>query len=203
MKICNQLIMPLMWLCCANSLFAELSEYKAREIAEAYLLYVSQSSKPGDKSIEVIDGFVQKSERTVIMNHSRMVVRNGSIEEVDHNNVLLNNHGYIQITDKGEIKYDGVYLRHPVHRAVIAYQNLLRILDRDFPNDQIERVYSELSDTGIPTFGFSPELPNRENRKALKKIREWLKKNGSNWDSNDPKLPLPDEVFEDLCERYL
>ncbi len=196
---------------------ATLSKAYMREIAENYLLIIGNPKK--EVAEEHRDYFmpIVKSERgrTLIIKNGKegTLSRTGKIKAIQGNNVLITitdnlfDLGYLQLTDDGKFKYDGIFCPHPIHEAFLEYEGLESLAEiavsPKFDRLKHEKPrFTRLCKLGIPTFDYSLDLnPNRKARE-LKKIKEWLLDHGKDWDNSDPKTPLPEDVFDILYDRY-
>ncbi len=95
----------------------------------------------------------------------------------------------------GKIKYDSLFIPHPVLvvRTCLGY---FWSPDRK-RNTQDERVYSDtLIETGVPLFDYTPESSRLQQAQSVRKIFDWLEKNGDEWDISEPKVFYPGEIIE-------
>jgi hypothetical protein len=54
----------------------------------------------------------------------------------------------------------------------------------------------EILELDIPLFGYEEASSDSDEKRALKKIRNWLKDEGQEWDETEPRVPCQKEVFE-------
>lgn len=102
---------------------------------------------------------------------------------------------WIQMLPDGKIKYDSIFIDHPLISAMSYCYSVIYSTknDRDYtPTD-------ELTDLGIPLFGYSPQKSREERIKSLEKIQDWLLSDeAEDWDTTEPKV----KCLEDLYKSY-
>ena len=95
----------------------------------------------------------------------------------------------------GKIKYDSIFIAHPVLvvRTCLGY-----FWTPDRKRDtQDERVYSDtLIEIGVPLFGYTADSSRLQQAQSVRKIFDWLEKNGDEWDISEPKVFYPGEIIE-------
>lgn len=122
--------------------------------------------------------------------------------------------GYIQFTPDGKIKYDPIFVRHPLEIANPATINLVKTYEehverlrnrkrnaseenslKNARNDW-ERYLETLTQSGVPLFGLTREKPAEEQRDNLEQLIEWLSSEAESWDVDEPLTPLPKEKYD-------
>lgn len=127
------------------------------------------------------------------------------------------------ITTDGKIKYDSLQCRHPLQTAELCIKYLdwcykryaLYREDRFLPIDKdirdwaivqyedVETVYQQLEDLGIPLYGFNLSSSNLDYEKSMKLIKKWLIKNGKEWDISQPEIHIPYELYKKIKSSLL
>lgn len=117
--------------------------------------------------------------------------------------------GYIYLLDDGKIKYDPLSFWHPVEIAFQQISSMTSTCARQIasPEKTNGRVgwgmtWEILTASGIPTFGLNEEQYAYEQKEELKKCIKWLEENASSWDLGESKIPLPEEHYKKLSDRY-
>lgn len=101
--------------------------------------------------------------------------------------------GYIQMLRCGKIKYDTMGLLHPYEQVSSQIQEAFTIKEGSFNFNMYKQYILELD---IPLFGYEEASSDSDEKRALKKIRNWLKDEGQEWDETEPRVPCQKEVFE-------
>ena len=93
----------------------------------------------------------------------------------------------------GKIKYDTMGLLHPYEQVSSQIQEAFTIKEGSFNFNMYKQYILELD---IPLFGYEEASSDSDEKRALKKIRNWLKDEGQEWDETEPRVPCQKEVFE-------
>lgn len=123
--------------------------------------------------------------------------------------------GYIFLLGNGKIKYDPLCFHHPLQRAfgiIPSMDRLCRTQAELQSNDGSEKMIKMknniwnaqvdlLNEIGIPTFGLNKDQMASEQEENLKKCITWLVEESRTWDTGEPKIPLPQELFEELLDK--
>ncbi|MEA2067729.1 MAG: hypothetical protein U9P12_00885 [Verrucomicrobiota bacterium] len=193
-----------------SSLYAELTKVEIKEIAEQYAdACINQDFKAWQKlSVNGEHRLRGDFTRGVTSGRSVKSVR---IKEVDEHNIRIQFQwksgsrveGWLQLLPDGKIKYDPIVFAHPIPQAFKHYGiiNMIELDDTQFSSSR-KSSSRKLKETGIPLFGYDPEAPIHDQKKALEAIREWLIEHGAEWDSSEPKLACPKDQLKDCLKRY-
>ena len=210
----------------SSTLFAELSKAEVKVIAEQYVDAISKRDYQAWQTLSYDPNRVSKQEFNALIT----VMKKMRIIKVDGLNVQveitpftisidlfafidIGNTGpdrkdrWLQLLPDGKIKYDPLICEHPIP---IAFRNW-RVPDRctcsrKHHDSEIcpERraQFERLKATGIPLYGYELYASPFDQRSALRKIRAWLREEGANWDSSEPKLNCPHKQFKTYKSRY-
>ncbi|MDF7800450.1 SHD1 domain-containing protein [Pontiellaceae bacterium B1224] len=117
--------------------------------------------------------------------------------------------GYIYLLDNGKFKYDPLYYWHPVETAFKKISSMSSFCARQKALKEKNNVspgwgmnLEVLISSGIPTFGLNEEQCAYEQTEELMKCIKWLEENASTWDLGEPKIPLSEDHYKKLSERY-
>lgn len=120
---------------------------------------------------------------------------------------------YIQLTPNGKIKYDPLFVQHPLWEVFPTFRNLVDshndlvelLKEKEPDQSRVEFVtkkwvglYDELAQSGIPLFGLSKNRALTDQRDTLKKIRDWMEDDADKWDVSEPIIPLPESGMDRL-----
>ncbi|MBN2702859.1 MAG: hypothetical protein JXR23_01480 [Pontiellaceae bacterium] len=106
--------------------------------------------------------------------------------------------GYVQMLRGGKIKYDTFGLFHPYEYASGLILNALYCSARSNYYNPSEQSILELD---IPLFGFEEAKRDSDKKRSIKKIGNWLKDEGEEWDETEPRVPCQKDVFEYWVEK--
>ena len=108
------------------------------------------------------------------------------------------------LTPEGKIKYDDIFIKHPIAIAMISTSNIqgLSFIIHKQSGIQESKVYptliaknktnfNNLEKTGIPLFGLDLNNPYKDIEISLSKIESWIKKEGREFDNSDPQIFFP------------
>ena len=101
--------------------------------------------------------------------------------------------GFVQMLKDGKIKYDTMGLLHPYEHVSFLMQ--LAFIREKSPGN-LDMNNQEILELDIPLFGYEEASSDSDEKRALKKIRNWLKDEGQEWDETEPRVPCQKEVFE-------
>lgn len=105
---------------------------------------------------------------------------------------------WIQMLPDGKIKYDDIYIRHPVKMAIICCHYALNSAKngREFDNAE------DLQSLGVPLFGYDPSADYDDQEVSLKKLKDWLKDEADEWDATEPQVSYPKKAYRSLIQHY-
>jgi hypothetical protein len=134
---------------------------------------------------------------------------------------------WLMVAPGGKIKYDSLQCKHPLQIAALCVRFLERyftyyVQRRDGGTDAIiknrfgkpvsidkeqfedvEAVYKQLKESGIPLYGFDLSSSEREYEKSMRQIKKWLIKNGKEWDISEPKVYIPYDLYKQVKKDLL
>jgi len=132
---------------------------------------------------------------------------------------------WLMVAPGGKIKYDSLQCRHPLQIAALYVRYLESHYDeyaayRDESPDSlkkwdrlqdvylqqfedVEAVYKQLKESGIPLYGFDLSSSEREYEKSMRQIKKWLIKNGKEWDISEPKVYIPYDLYKQVKKDLL
>ena len=130
---------------------------------------------------------------------NRFAVKRGEVLKVDGCNVYVeltykNGHqqqGWLQFHSSGNLKYTPLLFKHPVTKSLMSFRHL-------FSKELNNMGTRDLSEAGIPMFGYIGETTEETRRRSIQKIFEWFKQNGASYDVGDYKIKIPEEQFDTL-----
>jgi hypothetical protein len=113
-------------------------------------------------------------------------------------NAFRSEEKWILLTPDGKIKYDDVFVKHPIELAKIACMEIGLCFGRGrsfYLSDEyklfVQSYYALLKETGIPLFGLDLHDDPDDITESLEKIMEWVEDNAESYDSSEPKVFLP------------
>lgn len=141
-------------------------------------------------------------------------VKSLSIQKIDGFNVQLRiryasgerGTGSLQIDPTGQIKYTPFCFKHPLYEVCAQLELLLSDQDTimgatSSPASRAAAAYT-LKSMDIPLFDYDPYASSRHERLMIaQKILGWLKENGPEYDTTEPKSFLPPDDFNTLIDR--
>jgi len=103
---------------------------------------------------------------------------------------------WLQILPDGKIKYDDLYIDHPMKIAMDwCWTHFLD--EMKIPYWGRRRSDGELERTKVPDFGVTARHADHfAKMEALKNMREWLLDEGRAHDATEPIVSCPDEIFK-------
>ena len=104
---------------------------------------------------------------------------------------------WLQILPNGKIKYDDLFVEHPIKIAMDwCYAHFMDEMKIWYGG--LRRSDGELENTGVSNFGATSRHTDHFTKmKALKNMRDWLLDEGRDYDITEPKVSCPDTVFKD------
>lgn len=99
---------------------------------------------------------------------------------------------WIQIVPDGRIKYDDIFIRHPVKIAMESLSSAIYYARNREPYPNAE----ELMNCGVPLFGYKVDTNESDQINSLKKLRDWLFDEGRKWDATEPKVVPPKDAYK-------
>ncbi len=199
----------------------ELSKKQVKEIAEKYIEAILD--KDYAAWTRLMASTAEVSERDFMVFYNQVLdgretwlpgvyseLKRIKISEIEGSAVSLefqskdphNSKGCLLILPDGKIKYDAIYVRHPIVMAKLCFGDLYYIRPFRATGIRYERSSSGLIKTGIPLLGWDVNASASDQFKSLDKIRVWLQENCNKWDSSEPKLFLPEEFTSDWFEAW-
>jgi len=135
---------------------------------------------------------------------NRYEVNDVNIKKVDGHNVYVQmtykgGHkqlGWLQFHPSGTLKYTPLLFKHPVAGALSSF-HLLYNNDRSWNGGAVRN----LSEAGIPMFGYDPSSSTSDRQDSIEKIFEWIEENGASHDMGDPRLMIPADQFGELLKK--
>lgn len=183
------------------------------ENAESFMNRKRRSSSDGarDKGVERVS--FRKLEGLnvfiTISYYDREVFVGGHKEE----RVKEDYEGYVQFTHAGKIKYDPVFVLHPVElaysltRTLVSNHNLQAILlEKKKPNEsQLKQTqdawrvtYEYITKTGIPLFGLRGDSLATEQRANIEQLLYWFNDGAESWDIDQPLIPIAENRLKEI-----
>jgi len=111
---------------------------------------------------------------------------------------------WIQMLPDGKIKYDDIYIRHPVKTAIFWCHYALRSAHNKKRLDNADdlETLGDLKALGVPLFGYDLSADYSDQTEALRKLKDWLKDEGDKWDATYPKVFCPPEAHRIWIDWY-
>lgn len=114
--------------------------------------------------------------------------------------------GWCLLAPDGKIKYDPIFKQHPIESICIAIKYTLADHSNasgtgappDYFMTSKYKIRDSLKEAGLTEYNVGL-LDNREEAKnEVKRLIEWLEENGDKFDTSEPKVFYPTDLFDDL-----